>query len=127
VLQYCLNPRTFDSLPQDLRVTPYNVLRLRGQIAHQNYYGGTASDVALARVEEAGVEIIEPTADERSAWVEIVRPVEERFIEENEARGLPAEAFVSEARRRAAVYDGWTDQQLWDHVDRNPVQGIIDL
>jgi TRAP-type C4-dicarboxylate transport system substrate-binding protein len=127
VLQYCLNPRTFDALPEDLQVELYNMYRLRGQIAHQNYYGSTALTSALERLTEAGVELTEPTSDEREAWIDAVRPLEERFIEENEARGLPAEAFVREARERAAVYDGWSDQQLWDHIDRNPVQGIIDF
>jgi TRAP-type C4-dicarboxylate transport system substrate-binding protein len=127
VLQYCLNPRTFDALPEDLRLTLYNVFRFRGQVAHQNYYGSVALETALNRLVEGGVEIIDPTPDERQAWADAVRPTEERFIEENEARGLPAEAFVREARIRAAVYEGWTDQQLWDHVDQDPVQGIISL
>jgi len=127
VLQYCLNPRTFDALPEDLRLILYHTFRFRGQIAHQNYYGSTALETALSRLVEGGVEIIDPTPDERQAWVDAVRPTEERFVEENEARGLPAEAFVREARRRAAAYEGWTDQQLWDHVDQNPVQGIIAL
>jgi len=127
VLQYCFNPRTFDAMPRDLQVELYNMYRLRGQIAHQNYYGGTALQTAIDRLAEADVEIREPTPDERQAWVDAVRPLEERFIRENEARGLPAEAFVAEARERAALYDGWTDQQLWDHIDQNPVQGIIDF
>jgi len=127
VLQYAFNPRTFDGLPEDLRVQLYDTYRLRGQIAHQNYYGGAALETALTQLREAGVEILDPTPDERRAWVDAVRPVEERFIEENEARGLPARDFVREARERAATYEGWTDQQLWDHVDRNPVQGIISL
>jgi TRAP-type C4-dicarboxylate transport system substrate-binding protein len=127
VLQYCFNPRTFDALPDDLKLVLYNTFRFRGQIAHQNYYGGAALETAIDRLVEGGVEIIEPTPDEREAWVDAVRPLEERFIEENEARGLPAESFVREARERAARYDGWTDQQLWDHVDRDPVQGIIDF
>lgn len=127
VLQYCLNPRTFDRLPPDLKRELYNMYRLRGQIAHQNYYGSTAFTSALDRLGETGVEITEPTPDEREAWAAAVRPLEERFIEENEARGLPARAFVREARERAAVYEGWSDQQLWDHIDRNPVQGIIEF
>jgi TRAP-type C4-dicarboxylate transport system substrate-binding protein len=127
VLQYCLNPRTFDGLPDDLKLQLYNTYRLRGQIAHQNYYGGGALTTAIDRLVEGGVEIIEPTRDERQAWVDAVRPLEERFIEENEVQGRPAEAFVREAKERAAVYEGWTDEQLWDHVDRSPVQGIVSL
>jgi len=127
VLQYCFNPRTFDGLPNDLQGTLYNVYRLRGQIAHQNYYGGAALETAINTLSDAGVEILEPTEDERQAWVDASGPLEARFIEENEARGLPAEAFVREAKERAAVYEGWTDQQLWDHIDQNPTPGIIDF
>jgi TRAP-type C4-dicarboxylate transport system substrate-binding protein len=127
VLQYCFNPRTFDGLPNDLQTTLYNVYRLRGQIAHQNYYGGAALETAINTLSDAGVEILEPTDDERQAWVDASGPLEARFIEENEARGLPAEAFVREAKERAAVYEGWTDQQLWDHIDEHPTQGIIDF
>jgi TRAP-type C4-dicarboxylate transport system substrate-binding protein len=127
VLQYALSPRTFDGLPQDLKVELYNLYRFRGQIAHQNYYGSTALQTALERLDGAGVEIIQPTEDERQAWLDAVQPLEQRFIEENEARGLPAEAFVREAKMRAAAYDGWTDDELWDQVADRPVQGIIAL
>lgn len=127
VLQYCFSPRTFDSLPDDLRVELYNLYRFRGQIAHRNYYGSGALESALERLAAGGVDIQQPTPDERQAWVDAVRPLEQRFIEENEARGLPASAFVREARLRAAAYGGWTDDQLWDQVAERPVQGIIDL
>ncbi|MQA92666.1 MAG: hypothetical protein GEU90_20995, partial [Gemmatimonas sp.] len=127
VLQYCLNPRTFDNLPDDLRVELYNAYRLRGQIAHQNYYGGTALASSIERLGESGVEVSEPTSDERAAWIDALQPLEERFIEENERQGLRAEAFVREAHERAAVYEGWSDQQLWDRVVQQPVQGVIDI
>jgi TRAP-type C4-dicarboxylate transport system substrate-binding protein len=127
ILQYALSPRAFDALPDDLRVELYNLYRFRGQIAHRNYYGGGALTSALERLDGGGVEIMIPTDDERQAWVDAARPLEHRFIEENEARGLPAEAFVREARLRAASYDGWSDDELWDQVAERPVQGIIAL
>ena len=127
VLQYALSPRAFDGLPADLKVELYNLYRFRGQIAHRNYYGSTALEAALDRLREARVEIIQPTPDERQAWIEAARPLEQRFIEDNEARGLPAEAFVREAKMRSAAYEGWTDDELWDQVAERPVQGIIDL
>lgn len=127
VLQWCLSPRTFDAMPADLRAQLYALFRLRGQVANQNYYGGAALQSALDRLTENGVEISDPTPAERAAWVEAVRPVEQRFIDENEALGLPAAAFVAEAKERAAGYAGWSDQDLWTHVAERPVQGIIDL
>ena len=127
VLQYCLNPRTFDGLPADLRVPLYNLFRLRGQVAYRNYYGGEALGAAIETITAGGVETVEPTPEERQQWVEAVQPLEQRFIEENERLGLPAAAFVREAKERAAAYAGWTDQELWDHVSAHPVQGIIEL
>ncbi len=127
VLQWCLSPRAFDAMPDDLRRQLYALFRLRGQVANRNYYGGAALQSALARLSENGVEVRDPTPEERAAWVEAVRPVEQRFIEANEALGLPAEAFVAEAKERAARYTGWSDEQLWNHVAEQPVPGIIDL
>ena len=127
VIQYCLNPRTFDRLPTELRVQLYDLYRLRGQVAYQNYYGGEALAQAIAALTAGGVETVEPTPEERQQWVEVVQPLESRFIEQNERLGLPATAFVREAKQRAAVYAGWTDQELWDHVLAEPVQGIIRL
>ena len=127
VIQYCLNPRTFDGLPADLRVPLYNLFRLRGQVAHANYYGGASVVSAIETMTAGGVETVEPTPAERQAWVDAVEPLEGRFIDKNERLGLPAAAFVREAKARAAAYAAWTDQELWDHISAHPVQGIIDL
>jgi len=127
VLQWCVSPRAFDAMPDDLRHRLHDLFRLRGQVANQNYYGGAALQSALDRLADNGVELSRPTPAERRQWADAVRPVEHRFIEENEALGLPAADFVAEARERGARYVGWTDAQLWDHVVETPVQGIIDL
>jgi TRAP-type C4-dicarboxylate transport system substrate-binding protein len=127
VIQYCLNPRTFDGLPEDLRGQLYDLFRVRGQVANRNFYGGEALADAIDTLVAGGVEVIDPTPDERQQWVEAVRPLEQQFIDKNAARGLPAAAFVQEAKARAAVYEGWTDQQLWDHVWARPTPGIITL
>ena len=127
VIQYCLNPRTFDGLPADLRVPLYDLFRLRGQVANRNFYGGDALDTAIATLRAEDVEVIEQTPEERQEWVDAVQPLEQRFIDENERLGLPATAFVREAKERAAVYADWTDQELWDHVSARPVEGIIAL
>ena len=127
VLQWCLSPRTFDAMPEDLRAELHDLFRLRGQVANRNYYGDAALQTALDRLTENGVEVIHPTAAEREEWVDVVRPVEQRFIEENEALGLPAAVFVAEARERASHYAGWSAEQLWDQVTTRPIQGIISL
>jgi len=127
VLQWCISPRAFDALPADLRAQLHDLFRFRGQVANQNYYGGAALETAIGRLTDNGVEAIVPTPSERRQWMEAVQPVERRFIEENEALGLPAGDFVAEAKERASRYVGWSNEQLWSHVAENPVRGIIDL
>jgi TRAP-type C4-dicarboxylate transport system substrate-binding protein len=127
VLQWCLSPRAFDAMPDDLRHQLYALFRFRGQVANQNYYGGAALQSALDRLADNGVDVSDPTPAERAAWVAAVHPVERRFIEANEALGLPAAAFVAAAKERAARYTGWSNEQLWNHVAERPVPGIIDL
>ena len=123
----CEVPGTFDGLPGDLRVPLYNLFRLRGQVASRNFYGGESLDIAIETLRAEGDEVVEQTPQERQAWVDAVQPLEQRFIEENARLGLQAAAFVREAKEREAAYVGWTDQQLWDHVEAHPVQGIIAL
>ena len=127
VIQWCLNPRTFDSLPADLRQSLYDSFRLVGQMANRDFYGGQGLKTAIETLEAGGVEVLIPTRDERQAWIDATLPLEQRFIAENERLGLPAAAFVEEAKARSARYDGWSDQELWDHVSAHPVQGVIDM
>ena len=127
VIQYCLNPRTFDSIKEDLRLSLYSLFRLVGQVANRNFYGGEGLEIAVKTITSGGAEPINITANERQAWVDAVQPLEERFIAENEKLGLPAEAFIREAKARSARNIGWSDQELWDHVSDHPVPGVIDL
>ena len=82
---------------------------------------------ALDIITAGGVETIDPSPSDRQQWIDAVRPLENRFIDENERLGLPAAAVVEEAKTRAAVYEGWGDQQLWDYVTSHPVPGVIEL
>lgn len=126
-LQYCLNPRSFDALPDDLREAFYRLLRVRSQIASQDYYGDLRVERALAQMSAEGVEVLELEPDELDRWRRAVVPVEERFVERNEADGLPARAVVSELRRLAAETDALSDEEIMASVRRSPVPGLIDL
>jgi len=98
-----------------------------GQVAKRNFYGGEGLENAVQTITAGGAELLEISADERQSWADAVRPLEQRFIDENERLGLPATAFVREAKERSARYAGWSDQELWDHVSANPVPGVIGL
>jgi len=127
VLQYCLNRRTFDGLPDDLRRQLYGLFRIRGQIAVQRYYGGPRAEQALDGLRERGIRVIELGEADRREWRDAVAPLRERFLEETEARGHPARALVAELEEGAARYAEWTDEMFMERARNDPVQGIIDL
>ena len=125
VLQYCLNRRAFDGLG-DLQSDFYRLLRQRSQISARDYYGGLEAE-ALARIVADGVEIIELSEEERFRWADAVKPLRERFLVEQESKGQRARALVRDMEALTASYATWTPEQIYDHVVREPISGIIDF
>ena len=126
-LHFCLSQRAFDSLPPDLKEQFYRLLRIRSQIAVQNYYSGPGDDRAYAALRGGGTEIIDLDEEERARFREAVAPLRERFIAEHEAEGLPARDCVAEMEALAAEYAPLTNAELNERVATQPVMGIIDL
>ncbi len=126
-LQYCLNRTTFDALPDDVKGDFYRLLRIRSQMASQNYYSGPRADRAMATILDAGVELIDLGEEETQRWRQRLVPLKERFIAENEALGLPARAVVDDLEQVAAQYAHLTDAEILQRVTDHPVEGIIDF
>ena len=127
LLHYCLNQRTFDGLPEDLRTSFYQLLQVRSQMAVQNYYSGAGHEYALTTLEDSGVEMIELTEDELARWRDAVTPIKERYIAQQEAAGLPARAVVADMEALSKEYAPLTNRQINDRIATSPIQGIIDL
>ncbi len=127
LLHYCLNQRTFDALPDDLREQFYRLLRVRSQIAVQNYYSGPAYDRAFATLVDSGVEVLELDDAELARWRERVTPLKDRYIARHEAEGLPAGELVERMEALSAAYASLTNEQINTRIREAPVEGIIDL
>jgi len=127
LLHYCLNRQSFDALPDDLRASFYRLLRVRSQIAVQNYYSGPGHERAFRTLRESGVEIFELEEDELARWRDRVTPLKERYVAQYEAEGLPARAVVSDLEALAGEYASLTDDQINARIINSPTQGIIDL
>ncbi|MCH2669980.1 MAG: TRAP transporter substrate-binding protein DctP, partial [Gammaproteobacteria bacterium] len=127
VLHYCLNQRSFDALPQDLRIALYQLLRIRSQLTVQNFYSGSGYEHAFETLRESGVEIFELEEDELNRWREKVAPLKERYIAQQEAAGLSARAAVNDLESLAAEYASLSNSQINDRIMNSPTQGIIDL
>lgn len=127
LLHYCLNRRTFDSLPDDLRASFYRLLRVRSQIAVQNYYSGPGHERAMNVLRESGAEMIDLDQAELARWRETVMPLKERYIAQYEAEGLPAREVVADLEALSKEYGSLSNEQINARIANSPVQGIIDL
>lgn len=127
VLQYCLNRRTFDALPGDLREQMYRLFRIRGQMAVQNYYGGPRADAALEALRDHGVTVLEMGGSDFDEWRTAAAPLSERFLEGQEAAGRPARALAADMADLATRYERLSDSEIMERVRTSPVRGIIDL
>ena len=127
LLHYCLNRHSFDALPNDLRSMFYRLLRVRSQMAAQNYYSGPGHEQAMEALREANLEIVNLEGEELNRWREVVAPLKEKYVARYELEGLPARAAVADMERLATDYADLTNQQLNERVTNLPIQGIIDL
>lgn len=78
VTAYIANAEFMDSLPEDYQVIVEEGVALATTV--QNAYSLVEDHKALAKIKEAGITVVEPTADERGAWRELAAPVGEKFI-----------------------------------------------
>ena len=127
VLQYCLNRRTFDALPGDLKERFYRLLRVRSQIAVQNHYSGPTYERARSMLIDSGVEVLELDEPERTRWRIRLAPLRERYIARHESEGLPARELVQRMEALSSAYASLSNEQINTRIRATPVEGIIEL
>ncbi|MFT5181293.1 MAG: TRAP-type C4-dicarboxylate transport system substrate-binding protein [Alphaproteobacteria bacterium] len=125
-LEYCMNPKFFDSLPGDLKDVYSNWAQKTTLMLAQLFYERQSRRVRQAVFVKNGIELVKPSAAERAKWEELVVPVTENWVIDNEKAGRPAKAFLAEvkATRDKFAAMSWNDQ--FQQVIDNPVKGIVD-
>lgn len=122
---YAMNKKFFDKLSPDQKKFFYSKLRLASQLASHAY--DIDDEVALKTMLANGVERIVLPDAEMQRMREAVKPVWEKFVNENEAKGLPARQMMEDIKALVAKYKDYTPEQAQKHVVENPAQGIIDF
>ncbi|OPY92447.1 MAG: 2,3-diketo-L-gulonate-binding periplasmic protein YiaO precursor [Syntrophaceae bacterium PtaU1.Bin231] len=117
----CMNKKTYNALPKDLRLLVYNSNRKYPQMMAKEYEEGVLDDV-----KKTGMTVINLSEQEKARWVAAAKKVEDKFIADNEAKGYPAKEFMKELHALTKKYEKWTPAQIWEQVTKNPVQGIND-
>ena len=123
-IPYCLNRKTFDNLPKDLKRVFYNMLRklvIMEAIAYEE------EDLEARNImKKIGIQTITLPPQEMERWKATVMPVWEDFVKKNEAKGLPAGPLVQEMKTLAQKYAPWTPEQFLKQATEHPIHGIID-
>jgi TRAP-type transport system periplasmic protein len=124
--QYMLNKKTFDNLPPDLKRLFYDALRVRSQMAVRDFYVGENLKTGMEEIQKAGVEIITLPPEELKRWKNASQPLWDKFIAENEAKGLPAKKLVEDLKSLSEKYSTLAPDQIWEKVNKQPTHGMID-
>lgn len=69
-------------------------------------------------------EIIDMSDAELNRWKKAVAPIEARFIEKNEKKGLPAKAFIADIKKLAAKYAAMSASDVMAEAENSPAQGL---
>ena len=97
-----INLKTWNNLPADIQkifddLSPWLAQEL---IKADDGYEA----MILGKAKKMGHTLITPTADQMKLWVEAVQPIHQKWIADNEAKGLPAQAVYDEAKRLIKEY-----------------------
>lgn len=122
---YAMNKKFFDKLAPAQKKFFYNKLRQASQMASYAY--DIDDQVALKTMLANGVERIEPSAAEMQRMHDAVKPVWQKFINENEAKGLPAKQLMEDLQALVIKYKNYTPQEAQRQVTENPIQHIINF
>lgn len=121
---YCLNRKTFDKLPADLKRIFYNSLRKFSQVAAIGY---EEMDVEARNImKKVGIQTITLPPQEMERWKAAVMPLWEDFVKTNESKGLPAGQLIKEMKGLTKKYAPWTAEQFLKEATEHPIPGIID-
>lgn len=118
------NRKTWDNLPPEVK--KYMYLKMRQLSMLYGIEFDRHDIISRQKFVDQGMRIHQLDPKEMERWRAAVEPLWEEFIQENEAKGLPARQLVADLRALVEKYETWTTEQLMKEVVENPVRGIID-
>ena len=124
-IPYAMNKKFFDNLSADQKSFFYKKLRQASQMTSQAY--DIEDSLAEDRMKAGGVQINTLSDKEMARFREAVSPVLERFITENEKRGLPVREMLKDIEVLKEKYKDLSPEGALELVTQNPIQGIINF
>jgi TRAP-type C4-dicarboxylate transport system substrate-binding protein len=122
-LEWCMNKRTIDGLPADLKQVFYAWSRQLHQADGQISFM-LASAQARQAFKKQGMQMHQIAPDEWKKWQAKFDPVIEKYIKDGEAKGLPTRALVTDMRELVKKYGAMSFDQLMAESIKSPVPGV---
>ncbi len=102
VNMFIFNERKFNSLPPDLQKVIEDAARWRVNESHKN--DRAEDEGVIATLKSKGHTFYYPTAEEMKLWQAAAKPVHEKWIADNEAKGLSARKVYDQLTRIIREY-----------------------
>jgi len=122
-LEWCMNRRTFDKLPHDLKVVVNNWARANFQAESQQVFLKLAV-IARNKFKKEGMKFHSLTDAEAKRWAEAYENVTQDYLTKTEAKGLPARELVADIKALVEQYKGKTFNELMLETINNPDQSF---
>lgn len=122
-LEWCMNKRTIDGLPADLKEVFYAWSRQLHQADSQLSFM-LASAKARELFKKQGMQLHQIAPEEWKLWQAKFDPVIEQYIKDGEAKGLPTRALVADIRAAVKKYGAMSLDQLMIESVKAPVHGV---
>ena len=125
-ISYGINKNTWAGFSKDFQKELY--FKLRKAANHMSEGYTKLEDRGFEGLKKAGIEIIIPEPEEKKRWVQCGDEVWDRFVKDNEKKGLPAKAFVEDFRACANKYNAMSIREIREYVEdpKNMIHDIID-
>jgi len=98
----CMNLDTWKSLPKDIQGHVMASSAVASEKASDMFVKSEKKEFPTWK--KLGIKFYTPSSAEAARWKEAVRPLWDKFINENEAKGLPAKKLVEELKELAKKY-----------------------
>ena len=120
----CINRDAYAGLPAELKPV---FAQFQQNIAHavSQRLGVEFREQALKTYTDNGVELIQLNDQEKQTWRTVLQPVLDKWIETNEAAGLPAKALIEDVRRLEAEYGDASAEKVFELTVQSPVSGLL--
>ncbi|MDR1776661.1 MAG: TRAP transporter substrate-binding protein DctP [Desulfovibrio sp.] len=125
-IDYGFNREKFFSLPKEFQKELYYKFQLAGNHMSEGYT--KLEDRGFDDLKKNGVEMIFLDPDEKKRWVAVGDTIWDKWVQKNEAKGLPAKEFVKDFRATAAKYNAMSIRGIREQVQdpKNMIHGIVD-